>query len=158
MFLEVRGLIKEYNRKRVIDNVGFELGKGEILCLLGPSGCGKTTILNIIGGFVKPDSGKIVLNGKVIYQNKSIISINGFNFYFVIHTNDGLYTLHNFIIDLVKPNNDVKKIDGPRGSTGCQGTPETEQSHILKLMNSNINDLKDVKGSSEKEFIPLRPE
>lgn len=68
MFLEVRGLIKEYNRKRVIDNVGFELGKGEILCLLGPSGCGKTTILNIIGGFVKPDSGKIVLNGKDITE------------------------------------------------------------------------------------------
>ena len=68
MFLEVRGLIKEYNRKRVIDNVGFELGKGEILCLLGPSGCGKTTILNIIGGFVKPDSGKIILNGKDITE------------------------------------------------------------------------------------------
>ena len=68
MFLEVRGLTKEYDRKRVLDNIGFKLEKGEILCLLGPSGCGKTTILNIIGGFVKPDSGKIIMDGKDITE------------------------------------------------------------------------------------------
>ena len=68
MFLEVKGLVKDYDKKRVLDNVSFGLGKGEILCILGPSGCGKTTILNIIGGFVKTDSGKIILDNSDITE------------------------------------------------------------------------------------------
>ncbi len=66
MFLEVKGLEKNYDGKKILNNIEFELEKGEILCLLGPSGCGKTTILNIIGGFVKPDQGSIILNKKDI--------------------------------------------------------------------------------------------
>ncbi|RRD39595.1 ABC transporter ATP-binding protein [Leptotrichia sp. OH3620_COT-345] len=66
MFLEIKNLTKSYNKKEVVRNVTFSLEKGKILCILGPSGCGKTTILNAIGGFIKIDKGKIILDGKDI--------------------------------------------------------------------------------------------
>jgi taurine transport system ATP-binding protein len=49
-----------------IQNLNFELKKGELLTVLGPSGCGKTTLLNITAGFLRPTSGKITLGGKEI--------------------------------------------------------------------------------------------
>lgn len=55
MFLEVKGISKSYNGKRVLNSTSFSLDRGKILCILGPSGCGKTTILNSIGGFIKID-------------------------------------------------------------------------------------------------------
>ncbi len=50
----------------VLRGVGFQLRKGEIACLLGPSGCGKTTVLRAIAGFIQPDQGRIVLNGRLL--------------------------------------------------------------------------------------------
>lgn len=46
------------------DGVSFEVEKGELFALLGPSGCGKTTTLRIIGGFVMPDAGEVLIDGK----------------------------------------------------------------------------------------------
>lgn len=66
MFLEVRNLFKTYGEKQVLKDINFSLDEGNILCILGPSGCGKTTILNSIGGFIKNDSGQIILNGEDI--------------------------------------------------------------------------------------------
>ena len=66
MFLEVKNLCKTYGEKQVLKDVNFSLDEGNILCILGPSGCGKTTILNSIGGFIKNDSGQIILNGEDI--------------------------------------------------------------------------------------------
>ena len=66
MFLEVKGISKSYNGKRVLNSASFSLDRGKILCILGPSGCGKTTILNSIGGFIKVDEGDIILYGENI--------------------------------------------------------------------------------------------
>ena len=66
--LETKDLTKVYNKKKVLDNISFEVKDGEFLSILGPSGCGKTTTLNIIGGFLKPDSGKVVLDGQDITE------------------------------------------------------------------------------------------
>lgn len=66
MFLEVKNLCKKYGEKEVLKDINFSLEEGNILCILGPSGCGKTTILNSIGGFIKNDSGQIILNGEDI--------------------------------------------------------------------------------------------
>ena len=49
-----------------LKDVSFTLKKGELLTVLGPSGCGKTTLLNITAGFLKPTSGKIILNNNEI--------------------------------------------------------------------------------------------
>ena len=50
----------------VLDNVNFSIGKDEFLCIVGPSGCGKSTLLRMMAGLEKPDSGKILFNGKPI--------------------------------------------------------------------------------------------
>lgn len=62
MFLEVKNLTKKYNEKTVVSNVSFGVEEGELLTILGPSGCGKTTILKALGGFLKFDSGSIILD------------------------------------------------------------------------------------------------
>ena len=64
MFLEVKNLCKNYGKKEVLKDINFSLDEGNILCILGPSGCGKTTILNSIGGFIKNNSGRIILDGE----------------------------------------------------------------------------------------------
>lgn len=66
MFLDIKNLSKRYDKKSAIENINIELEKGKILCILGPSGCGKSTILKSIGGFLRLDTGSIILDGKEI--------------------------------------------------------------------------------------------
>ena len=49
-----------------LDIVNFTVKKGELFCILGPSGCGKSTLLNIMAGFEKPTTGKIIIDGKEV--------------------------------------------------------------------------------------------
>ena len=60
----VRGLSKSFKKARVLEDVSFDVGVGEALVLLGASGSGKTTILRIIAGLERPDSGHVILHGK----------------------------------------------------------------------------------------------
>ncbi len=59
MFFQVKDLVKSYGGKTVLDRVGFEVDRGEIVSIIGPSGVGKTTLLNIIAGLDQPDSGRL---------------------------------------------------------------------------------------------------
>ena len=47
---------------KAIDNLSFDVNKGEFVAIVGPSGCGKTTILSIIAGILKPTFGEVLLN------------------------------------------------------------------------------------------------
>lgn len=69
MYLKIENISKIFEKERGIKNISFQLEKGELVSFLGPSGCGKTTLLNIIGGFVKNDSGSIYLEGKDITES-----------------------------------------------------------------------------------------
>ncbi|HRO25162.1 MAG TPA: ATP-binding cassette domain-containing protein, partial [Promineifilum sp.] len=65
--LEVVGINKFYPPDTyAVRNVDIRLERGEILCLLGPSGCGKTTLLRMIAGLERPDSGAILFEGRDI--------------------------------------------------------------------------------------------
>ena len=66
MYLRIENLKKIFEENRGIEKIDFSIEKGELISLLGPSGCGKTTLLNIIGGFLKPDNGKIYLEDRDI--------------------------------------------------------------------------------------------
>ena len=55
-------LTKIYQNNEGVRGINLQIYKGEVLTLLGPSGCGKTTILRMIGGFLAPQSGKILLD------------------------------------------------------------------------------------------------
>jgi ABC-2 type transport system ATP-binding protein len=61
--LQVRGLTVAYGPKTAVDDVSFDIRRGEIFGLLGPNGAGKTSTLSAIEGLVKPRSGTIVLDG-----------------------------------------------------------------------------------------------
>jgi lipopolysaccharide export system ATP-binding protein len=62
--LRVRGLVKNYGRRRVVDGVDFEVRPGEIVGLLGPNGAGKTTTFRMAFGMIDPDAGQVVLQDK----------------------------------------------------------------------------------------------
>lgn len=63
MRLRAEGLVKEYRGRRVVDGVTLDVGQGEIVGLLGPNGAGKTTTFYIIVGLVKPQAGRVFLDG-----------------------------------------------------------------------------------------------
>lgn len=64
--LIVKDLDMEFDGKKTLNNVSFDVQDGEFLSILGPSGCGKTTLLRILIGLQKPTSGQILKNGKDI--------------------------------------------------------------------------------------------
>jgi iron(III) transport system ATP-binding protein len=64
--LRATGLTKSFGRVCAVDNVSFEVRRGELITLLGPSGCGKSTTLRLIAGLERPDVGEIVVAGQTV--------------------------------------------------------------------------------------------
>ena len=64
-FLEIFFKSKQKNRKKVLDNISFSIGKGESVAFLGKNGSGKTTILKLITEVSYPSNGEVYVNGKV---------------------------------------------------------------------------------------------
>ncbi|WP_035289125.1 ABC transporter ATP-binding protein [Clostridium sp. KNHs214] len=71
MFLQLKNLVKSFKDLKVVNDLNMDIEKGEMVCLLGSSGCGKTTTLRMIGGFLKPDGGNIILDGNNITNLES---------------------------------------------------------------------------------------
>lgn len=61
--LEIVSIAKSYDRRTVLSDVSLAVGRGEVVGLLGPNGAGKTTCFYSVMGLVKPDSGRIMLDG-----------------------------------------------------------------------------------------------
>ena len=64
--IELVDISKSYDGELVLDEFNLSIKENEFITLLGPSGCGKTTTLRILGGFEKPDKGKVIFEGKDI--------------------------------------------------------------------------------------------
>lgn len=64
--VELVDISKKFGSTQVLDHLCLEVKKNEFITLLGPSGCGKTTTLRIIGGFEKPDEGRVIFDGRDI--------------------------------------------------------------------------------------------
>ena len=62
--IEIKNVSKSFGDKVVLKDINLYINQGEFLTLLGPSGCGKTTLLRMIAGFLQPDEGSILLDGK----------------------------------------------------------------------------------------------
>ena len=66
--IELQNVAKRFGEVIAVDSVSLSVLRGEFLTLLGPSGCGKTTLLRMIAGFERPDSGRVVLGGREVTQ------------------------------------------------------------------------------------------
>ncbi len=59
--IKLNNIYKSYNNDLIYENFNIEIEENKISCILGPSGIGKTTLVNMIAGLIKPDSGEIIL-------------------------------------------------------------------------------------------------
>jgi NitT/TauT family transport system ATP-binding protein len=67
--VKVEGVSKSFKREgvlKVLEDINFELKEGSFVSIIGPSGCGKTTLLRIVDGLLKPDSGRVIFNGEEV--------------------------------------------------------------------------------------------
>lgn len=62
--IEATNIIKSYDKLQVLKNISLQVANEEIVCLVGASGAGKSTLLHILGTLDKPDSGKVLIDGK----------------------------------------------------------------------------------------------
>jgi ABC-2 type transport system ATP-binding protein len=69
MSIEVSGLVKIYGEQKAVNDISFQVNKGEIVGFLGPNGAGKSTTIKIITGFLKSDSGSATVCGIDINKN-----------------------------------------------------------------------------------------
>jgi ABC-2 type transport system ATP-binding protein len=67
--IEVKNLIKEFNKFRAVDNVSFKVERGEIFGLLGPNGAGKTTTIRMLTGILEPTEGEVYIGQYNIQEN-----------------------------------------------------------------------------------------
>jgi branched-chain amino acid transport system ATP-binding protein len=64
--LEVEGLTRYFGGLRAVGGLSFQVEQAEILGLIGPNGAGKTTVFNLVTGFMRPSSGRILLEGRSV--------------------------------------------------------------------------------------------
>ena len=72
--VKVRNLVKKFGELLVLNNISFDVKKGEFLCVVGPTGCGKTTFLNTITKLYEPTSGEILINDEPVNLKKHNIA------------------------------------------------------------------------------------
>ena len=71
MTIEINNLSKRYDNISAVKNISFKINKGSIVGLLGPNGCGKTTTIGMMLGLIKPTSGAVLINEKIIENNRT---------------------------------------------------------------------------------------
>ena len=110
--LKVEGLSKRFGGVTAVDDVSFELQQGDFLGIIGPNGSGKTTLVNLITGFVKPDSGKVTYKGKNITRKMpyAIANLGIARTFQMVKPFYHMAAFKNLIIPLYSPR--VKKLTG----------------------------------------------
>jgi branched-chain amino acid transport system ATP-binding protein len=112
IILDVQGVSKSFGGLSAVNKVSFHVEKGELLGIIGPNGSGKTTLVNVITGFVRPDSGKVFFQGSDITGKKpySIASLGMARTFQMVKPFYQLPAFKNLIIPLYSPR--VKKLRG----------------------------------------------
>ena len=76
--IEIKNLSKSFGDKKVLEDINLYVRRGEFLTLLGPSGCGKTTLLRMIAGFLQPDEGSILMDGKELAGVPKLVAMSDY--------------------------------------------------------------------------------
>lgn len=71
--ITLENLTKYFGNSTAVDHINLDVASGELIALLGPSGCGKTTTLQMLAGFLSPDAGQILVDGKVLSSKQRTI-------------------------------------------------------------------------------------
>ncbi len=110
--LKVSGVSKSFGGVLAVASVSFELKEGELLGIIGPNGSGKTTLVNLVTGFVKPNSGRIEYRGKNItgWAPYKIVSLGIARTFQMVRPFYQLPAFKNLIVPLYSPR--VKKLAG----------------------------------------------
>ena len=103
--LQVRNISKAFGGVQAVEDVSFTLHKGEIFGVIGPNGSGKTTLVNIITGFVRPDSGEVLFKGKKItgIQPHKIANLGLTRTFQIMRPYHSLSAFKNLIVPLNSP-------------------------------------------------------
>jgi branched-chain amino acid transport system ATP-binding protein len=112
--LSVENITKSFGGLLAVDKVSLHVRKGELLGIIGPNGSGKTTLVNLVTGFVRPDSGKVIfkgsdITGKMPYKIAELGMVRTFQ---MVKPFYQLPAFKNLIIPLYSPR--VKKLRGGR--------------------------------------------
>ncbi len=112
VILKVASTSKRFGGLLAVDKVSFHVEKGELLGIIGPNGSGKTTLVNLITGFVRPDSGKVFFRGSDITGKKPyhIAELGMARTFQMVKPFYQLPAFKNLIIPLYSPR--VKKLRG----------------------------------------------
>ena len=86
--IKVEHLVKTYGNIKAVNDISFEVAKGETMVLLGTSGCGKTTTLKMLNRLIEPDSGTIFIDGKNILEQPPELLRRGIGY---VLQNNGLF-------------------------------------------------------------------
>jgi len=110
--LTVHELSKSFGGVQAVNLVSFELKEGELLGIIGPNGSGKTTLVNLVTGFVRPDSGRVVYKGKNITGQPPyrVVSFGIARTFQMVRPFYQLPAFKNLIVPLCSPR--VKKLVG----------------------------------------------
>jgi branched-chain amino acid transport system ATP-binding protein len=129
--LVVEGLCKNFGGVQALSEVSFTLRRGDILGIIGPNGSGKTTLVNCITGFVKPDRGRVVFQGRDItgWPAHRIADLGLTRTFQVMRPYYSLPAFKNLIVPLFSPR--ARRTGGWRGG-GRQGSRDTVAVDILE--------------------------
>lgn len=141
VLLQVVKIGKRFGGVRAVEEVNFELTQGEILGIIGPNGSGKTTLINLITGFVKPDSGKVFYKGKDItgLPPYMIADLGIARTFQIVRPFYHLPAFKNLVVPLYSPR--VKRLSG--GKFG--------DSDVVAI------DLLEEVGFERDSFVPYKP-
>ena len=81
--IKIDKLSLSFGKRKILDNVSFNVNEGQILGLLGPNGVGKSTIFNLITGLIKPDYGSISIGSKIVNDYPIYLRATKFNIGYV---------------------------------------------------------------------------
>ena len=129
--LEVISIAKSYDKRAVLSDISLTVGKGEVLGLLGPNGAGKTTCFYSIMGLVRPDSGRILMDGidvtKLPMYRRAILGLGYLPQETSIFRGMTVEQNINCVLEMVEPNKEQRRAELDR---------LLEEFHLTKLRSS----------------------
>ena len=120
----IKNIEKSFNDEKVLKEINLEIKDGEFVSLMGKSGSGKSTFVSIIGGFLKPDKGEILINGNDIFalKEKELARLRCTQIGFVFQAYKLIPTL-NVIDNILLP------------LTLNDGESKSEREYVMSLVN-----------------------